>query len=358
MIIISKAGKNAKRLDQSSFDQEDYLQKYIYDNPDAVPLYEIQEDIRLLILAREFPTASGTIDALGIDQYGNIYLIETKLYRNPDKRTVVGQVLDYGASLWKSSIDFNEFTTSLDKHTNKQFGKGLNEAISGFFGLPSDEVNPILENMRSNLNSGVFKFVVLMDKLHSQLKDLILFINQNSQFDVFAVEIEYYKHEDFEIMIPKIHGTEVKKDIGVKSSGSNRKKWDEQSFWQDAQNRVSPKQLAALKKLYEFAKSTADEIDWGTGATRGSFNPKYLNVSPRCFASVFSDGKISINFGYLDTDESRKKLQGILAKETDVGVIRNIKEEDLAHAYPGISAEDVVKNIDFLIPAFKKFIVK
>ena len=70
-LIISKNGKDAQRLNQSSFDKEDYLQQYIYDNPDAVPVYEIDEDIRLLILAREFGTASGPIDALGVDQHGD-----------------------------------------------------------------------------------------------------------------------------------------------------------------------------------------------------------------------------------------------------------------------------------------------
>ncbi len=88
-LIISENGKGAQRLAPSSFDKEDYLQQYIYNNPDAIPVYEIDEDIRLLVLAREFSTASGPIDALGVDQYGNIYLIETKLYKNPDKRTVV-----------------------------------------------------------------------------------------------------------------------------------------------------------------------------------------------------------------------------------------------------------------------------
>lgn len=32
-----------------------------------------------MILAREFPTGSGAIDALGVDQDGELYLIETKL---------------------------------------------------------------------------------------------------------------------------------------------------------------------------------------------------------------------------------------------------------------------------------------
>jgi len=108
-IIISKGGKNAKKIEKSSFEKEDYLQKYIYDNPESIPLYDIKDDIRLLILVREFSTESGPIDAIGIDADGNIYLIETKLYKNPDKRTVVAQVLDYGASLWRNFSNFSNF---------------------------------------------------------------------------------------------------------------------------------------------------------------------------------------------------------------------------------------------------------
>jgi len=120
-IIISKNGKDAKKINKSIIDKEDYLQKYIYDNPETVPLYEINENLRICILAREVPTNSGAIDALGIDQDGNIYIIETKLYKNPDKRLVVAQVLDYGASLWNNTNDFEGFMTFLRKKAIKDF---------------------------------------------------------------------------------------------------------------------------------------------------------------------------------------------------------------------------------------------
>lgn len=66
-LIISKNGKNAKKIEKSTIEREDYLQKYIYDNPESIPLYEIKEDIRICIIAREVPTNSGFIDAFGID---------------------------------------------------------------------------------------------------------------------------------------------------------------------------------------------------------------------------------------------------------------------------------------------------
>jgi len=53
-IIISKAGRNAKKLDKTGVDSEDYLQEYIYENPDSLSLDEYKEDLKLIILAREF----------------------------------------------------------------------------------------------------------------------------------------------------------------------------------------------------------------------------------------------------------------------------------------------------------------
>lgn len=214
-IIISKNGKNASKLDPIPFGLEDKLQQYIYDNPESVPLYEIKEDIQLLILAREFGTNSGPIDAIGIDRDGQLYLIETKLYKNRDKRTVVAQVLDYGASLWKMTGNFNDFLAQLNTHVQDKFGINTTEKIKEYFALDDEQLQITLSQMKNNLNEGSFKFVVLMDSLEDRLKDLIIYMNQNSKFDIYGVELEYYQHDSFEILIPKLYGNEVKKDIGT-----------------------------------------------------------------------------------------------------------------------------------------------
>lgn len=217
-IIISENGKNAKRVESSNFALEDKLQQYIYDNPDAIPLYDIDQDTRLFIAAREFKTNSGPIDALGFDASGNIYVVETKLYKNPDKRTVVAQALDYGASLWRHAIDFDEFISQLDTHTQKQFNQSFKEQYAEFFGIEDPTEN--LDQIKINLSDGSIKFVVLMDNLHDALKDLVIFVNRNSKFDLYAVELEYYKHNSFEIIIPKLFGAEVKKELATRARSS------------------------------------------------------------------------------------------------------------------------------------------
>ncbi len=98
-IIITKNGKEAQKIEKSNFENEKEVQEYIKENPESLPLYEVKSDVQLLILKREFSTTSGPADAIGIDRDGDLYIIETKLYKNPDKRTVLAQVLDYGAAI-------------------------------------------------------------------------------------------------------------------------------------------------------------------------------------------------------------------------------------------------------------------
>lgn len=328
-IIISKNGKGAKRIDAAAFDRENYLQEYIYDNPESIPLYDIKEDIRLLILAREFSTNSGPIDAIGVDKDGEIYLVETKLYRNPDKRTVVAQVLDYGASLWRWSRDFNEFLSMLNQESEKKFGATVQEKLKQFFELSDEETLSLLDAISRNLDQGNFKFVVLMDQLESRLKDLIVFINQNSKFDLYAVELEYYKHEEYEIMIPKLFGAEVKKDIKV-SSGTG-KQWTEESLLKDAQERTDQKTYQTIIDLYEFAKQNADVIEWGRGQEKGTFTFKLNHPDSKSgvisLIDVRSNGTITFRFGNITKRLGKEITASFFNKLQSVNFIKGLNKE-------------------------------
>lgn len=272
-IIISKDGKNARRIDKIPIEQEGYLQNYIHENPEALPVYEISEYIKLLIIAREFPTKSGPIDALGIDKDGEIYIIETKLYKNPDKRKVVAQVLDYGAALWAGYTYFNDFYREANRQVHDKFGLDLEAKLSEFFDLEENGAATVLDSINTNLNDGKFRFVILMDTLHERLKDLIVFMNQNTRFDIYAVEMEFYKYEEFEITIPKLFGSEVKKDTSVATDRGQI--WDEEKFFDSIEDQIEDEgTLAIMKEIYQFAKENSLKDPWGAGQRTkgGTFN--------------------------------------------------------------------------------------
>lgn len=308
-IIISRNGKDAQKVEQASFANEDHLQDYIYTNPECLPLYEIDEDIRMLILAREFPTDSGPIDALGVDRDGNLYVIETKLYKNADKRLVVAQVMDYGASLWKHTTDFTDFLAYLQDAASEKFGMGLSEKLRDFFGATDDEVSALLDNLRANLGGGRFQFVVLMDRLDDRLKDLIVFINQNSEFTVFGVELEFYRHDQYEILIPRLFGAEVKKQVSG-SSGS-QKRWDESSFFEAVASGVGQAASRAVERLYQSMKKHVP-IVWGKGIVSGSASVRFPGRPASSF-TLYSNGCLSIHAAGMSSAEADafQKVSGL-----------------------------------------------
>ena len=51
-----------------------------------LPLDQLRQDIRPLVLLREFPTSSGPIDALATDDEANLYLIDNKSFTRTQTR--------------------------------------------------------------------------------------------------------------------------------------------------------------------------------------------------------------------------------------------------------------------------------
>ena len=278
-IIVSHNNKNAKRLDKLEFGLEQDIQQYIYDNPDTIPIYEVDSDIRLFVVARELQANSGPIDALAFDQNGT---------------------LDYGASLWRHSTDFEAFIEQLNRHTNKQFNKDFKEAFANFFDM--EDISDALVAISDNLNSGNIKFVVLMDKLHSRLKDLIVYINQNSHFDIYAVEVEYYKHDEFEIIIPKLYGAEVKKEvISTSKSRANYSysKADKTSFLEsikEHKNSLSEYAYSVFPELLDIYEQLADfygaSLIYSRSEKAGQVHATLQTIGGKKATSLYSTGVV------------------------------------------------------------------
>jgi len=319
-IIISKQGQTAQKLDKAEFEKEDYLQNYIHENPESIPVYEIAEDKKLFVVARELSTESGPIDALAIDKDGDIYVVETKLYKNPDKRTVVAQALDYGASLWKHTNDFDEFINIIDKEVQAKFKMTFQEKAKTFFEIDEEQINLMLENIKFNLKDGNIKFVILMDSMDERLKDLIIYVNQNSRFDIYAVQLEYYKFQEYEIMIPKMFGVEVKKGMG--SYSGTRKKWEKEDFLREAKEKNNPGTYSVIEKLLEYSYANADKITYGTGSS-GAFSYKLLTPAGE-ITPFFVKSNGIMKFGFNWIKEQKKVPDEII--DTMVLQLKDIPE--------------------------------
>jgi hypothetical protein len=208
--------------------------------------------------------------------------------------------------------------------------------------LDDQESDDLVENLKGNLHEGRFKFVVLMDKLHEQLKDLIAFINENSNFSIFAVEVEYYEHEDQEILIPKLYGAQIK---STSRGPSGREKWDERKFLQKALEQLGQSETYnILERLHKFSESNSDKLDWGTGAESGSFTFKLHNAKSESdyisLFTVWTTGNIRFRFQNIRSrigDDAAELFRG---KLLFLPVAKNWKQNDIKRYGPGNKLND------------------
>lgn len=304
-IIISKEGKT-NRISSSNFADEDRIQEFIHENPENLPYYSSEEESKILTIAREFPTSNGPIDVLGINENGDIYIIEAKLQKNKTRREIIAQIIDYGAAFWNDYRTFETFEEKLMEKNGKSFYDYI-KSSTVFSNLEDQEIESMKNGITERLTDGDFKFVIVMDSVDSQIKKNIRFLNQKSSFVIYAVSFAYYKTEGLEIFIPSLFGKEAEQNSTIKHR--SRKIWDEQTFFADVTDRLSVQQLQAVQSLYDFSKKSANEIGWGGGSQKGSFNPKFDKICPRSLFTVKSSGSLTLNFHWMHDNEEMVKIR-------------------------------------------------
>ncbi len=183
-----------------------------------------------------------------------------------------------------------------------------NWMIRSYLEVEEENLEEYLDQVKQNLDKGEFRFVVLMDQVESRLKDLILFMNHNSAFNIYAVELDYYTFDGYHLSIPKLYGAEVKKSVSRTTSG--RRKWDEESFFEDLKEKVDESIYFKIERLYENTKNLG-EISFGTGVVDGSITLRVkskndINVS---VYTIWSNGSARLFSGSgIDPLEKRRNL--------------------------------------------------
>jgi hypothetical protein len=310
-IIISKDGESPKKVERTDFANEDEVQELIHDNVESLPFYDQNEDLRLLSLGREFSTDHGPSDVIGIDENGDIYIIEAKLHKNPTRREVVAQVIDYGAAIWAEYKKFETFETKV-KEWN--MGQSLFQIIKNkdiFSELDDVEIESLIEKVKNNLQTGNFKFVIVMDKLDQKLTNAIDFLNSKSSFAIYAVTFDYYKPDGFKIIIPNVYGREAEKSSTIKSN-SVKHKWSEEEFEQKVSHNTNftETERKSISKLIDFTKEM--------------MSPDWKDYWHQYFENT---GKDPLFMGYLPSIDENKPLYRIKSEDGSLvirlGVIKN-----------------------------------
>lgn len=147
---------------------------------------------------------TGPADVVVIDTEGGITVIETKLRANPEvRRWVIGQVFSYAAGIALMSLE--EFGRLWQARTGSDIIRSFTPALP-------DEVDEseLLARIAENLQTGRLRLVIAVDVMTDELKRTVTYINGHSggTFELLALELEYIKDGDVEILVPTVYGEE------------------------------------------------------------------------------------------------------------------------------------------------------
>ena len=281
------------------YDREALLQRDLADFPKllAGDQMDTAEPRRWSLIAREasVPDKQGgnerwSADHLFVDQDAIPTIVEVK--RSEDtrrRREGAGHLLDYvshATLYWEADNlrkTFEETCEAKDVLPEQELAELLEddeEAIDDFW-----------KRTEANLRSGKVRLLFVADDIPSELKRIVEFLNeQMSTAEVLAVEVTPYTSGDKTAYVPRLYGQT--EEARQSKEATTRPTHDEDDFLEDVatkerENKLEAGEAAALRDLYQFIQTEADDYDFG-----GTAN---VSVTARWSELGGSEGMFTLN---------------------------------------------------------------
>ena len=373
MFILRPDGSLAP-MHNREYDSEALLQSWISDHPELLAGDQISPDDprKWLLIKREagIPDQDNagnrwSVDHLFIDQDGIPTLVEVK--RSSDtriRREVVGQMMDYAAnaiSHWPIDVIRTMFTERC--HVD---GVDANEEIHNKLGDDIDQ-DDLWIKVNNNLEDGSIRLLFVSDQIPSELLAIVEFLNkQMDRTQVLAIEIHQFTEateNGLVTLAPRVLGQSIESQQKKRAIPSAGRLWDQQSFFEVAEQRLSNDEVMVLHKIYDWSISNLHRMEFGKGNREGAFSASY--DGPNGIGAwplwAFTNGNIAFQFQYMpyqfvfsDSSKSREFLERLL--EIDNFNVP-VSEETLSRR-PSVRALDLVdpKELDKLFNALDWFV--
>lgn len=178
------------------------IQDLIFENPECLPISDIDESFNPIIpICKELYTSAGPLDIFMVTPNGDLLIIETKLWRNPEsRRKVVAQILDYAKEL--SKWTYSDLQRELNRKLNSK-GNILFELASKHYPEYSLSEIDFVDAVSRNLRIGKFMLIIAGDGIREGAKNLTEFINKagNLNFSLAMVELPIFRTSRNELII-------------------------------------------------------------------------------------------------------------------------------------------------------------
>jgi hypothetical protein len=193
--ILQLDGTKISVSAESRFDAERDLHEAVAAHPEVLP----SEDLGLgplIALGTELDFGPGPLDVLAADPQGRIVILEFKRgTENPDVRKVVAQVLDYGASLWRTSYDELGRRCAGDDSATAPDLTAIAAERCGLLDVPFDP-DAFRAGVEAVLDIGEFVFLYVGRDLDERTRRIMTYLAEGPRMRFFAVEVDYFRAGD------------------------------------------------------------------------------------------------------------------------------------------------------------------
>lgn len=341
------------------------LQSLLERNLDLMPGDQMdpEDPVRWLLVKREMPVPDPntgvdrwSIDFLLLDQSAMPTFVECKRYTDTrSRREVVGQMLEYAANghhYW-TSAQLREMAEA----TARSRGVDLESALRSIRPRSDMDLAAFFDRAEENLRQGEVRVVFFMEESSYELRSVVEFLNrQTERTEVLLVEARQYELGGRRVVVPSLFGYTEQARLAKKTSNDRspgeRRKWNASLFFEDAAGRLGPNHTAALRHFLELREPLRCEVSWGTGKERGSYSFKSPDITKPSFVSVYSDGTLALNLGFLSDGGNGDLLKDRL--RTGAQSLRLQFKPGLEQDYPALGIEEWSARADDLANVIKE----
>ncbi len=223
---IEDTGRSLRRIEAKPSDlkTESWLQALLYDHPELLPVDELDDSYAPLIpIGREVHTDRGFIDNLYVSPEGGITVVETKLWKNPEKhRTVVAQIIDYAKEL--VTWDYDQLCAGILDSSRRREETGnlsLEEKVVPSLSAANLALHEFQENVATCLREGNFLLLIVGDRISPNIALLTKAIESapGLGFTIALMEMQLYElsvdNEWPLVVVPEVVGRTVERTRGI-----------------------------------------------------------------------------------------------------------------------------------------------
>ena len=324
--------KPVKELDYKE-GREEELENLVINNPKIFPIEIISENVQWIPISKQMRLLGGIVrtDTIGVDDEGNIYVIENKLDDNSDESRVSQQVRDYVHILrtmkWEDFLRKIEQANNSDSIKEKKFnfsGKSLKEILNTTKDLNGNSWSleksvECFENIKNTFEDGKFFAIICINKISKPLRISIDGENEITDENVmsmFALEVNKFQTDKEEkIIVTNTYPynlSELREKKTSREKIRRGKKFDNQLA---TTNSLSKSEKDFLKKYVQKLKNKSDDFKYGKGKTSRLLPIFLINGNEKSPIAIDAQGFLSLQFESLCEPEEEKISEDMNVEE-------------------------------------------